>query len=158
MLCAGGCGRMAFCISQVRQEADGLFVSVIWGGPIQTGGQGVGKHLDITTTQGLKGSRKEVMTGIQRRKEYWDRTDWQELWPSLEGCSKNNSSHIYPITLWQIDRGKVETVTDFIFWGSKVTADSDCSHEIKRRLLLERKAMTDLDNVLKSRDITLPTE
>ena len=63
-----------------------------------------------------------------------------------------------PITSWQIDGGKVETVTDFIFGGSKITANSDCNHEIKRRLLLERKAMTFLDGVLKSRDITLPTK
>ena len=59
-----------------------------------------------------------------------------------------------PITSWQIGG---ETVSDFIFWGSKITADGDCSHEIKRHLLLGRKAMTNLDNVLKSRDITLPT-
>ena len=63
-----------------------------------------------------------------------------------------------PITSWQIDGGKMETVTDFIFLGSKITADGDCSHEIKRRLLLGRKAMTNLDSVLKSRDITLLTK
>ena len=63
-----------------------------------------------------------------------------------------------PITSWQIDGETVETVTDFIFGGSKITADGDCSHEIKRRLLLGRKAMTDLDSILKSRDITLPTK
>ena len=62
------------------------------------------------------------------------------------------------ITSWQIDGETVETVTDFIFWGSKITADGDCSHEIKRRLLLGRKVMTNLDNMLKSRDITLPTK
>ena len=62
-----------------------------------------------------------------------------------------------PITSWQIEGEKVETVTGFIFLGSKITADSDCQHEIKRHLLLERKAMTKLDSVLKSRDITLPT-
>jgi len=61
-----------------------------------------------------------------------------------------------PITLWQIDGEKVETATDFIF--SKITADHDCSHEIKRHLLLGRKAMTNLDSILKSRDITLPTK
>ena len=61
-----------------------------------------------------------------------------------------------PITSWQIDGEKVETVTDFIFLSSKITADGDCSHEIKRRLLLGRKAMTNLDNILNSRDITLP--
>ena len=63
-----------------------------------------------------------------------------------------------PITSWQIHGEAMETVTDFIFWGSKITADGDCSHEIKRHLLLGRKAMTNLDSLLKSRDITLPTE
>ena len=63
-----------------------------------------------------------------------------------------------PITSWQIDGETMETVTDFIFLGSKITADGECSHETKRRLLLERKAMTNLDSVLKSRDITLPTK
>ena len=63
-----------------------------------------------------------------------------------------------PITLWQIDREIVETVSDFIFLGSKITADGDCSHEIKRRLLLGRKVMTNLDSILKRRDITLPTK
>ena len=63
-----------------------------------------------------------------------------------------------PITSWQIDVGKVETVPDFIFLGSKITADGDCNHEIKRRLLLGRNAMTNLDSVLKSGDIPLPTK
>ena len=63
-----------------------------------------------------------------------------------------------PITSWQIEGKKVEAVTDFIFLGSKITVDGDCSHEIKRRLLLGRKAMTNLDSVLKSRDITLLTK
>ena len=63
-----------------------------------------------------------------------------------------------PITLWQIDRETMETVTDFIFVGSKITTDGDCSHEIKRRLFLGRKAMTDTDSILKSRDITLLTK
>ena len=63
-----------------------------------------------------------------------------------------------PITSWEIAGETVETVSDFIFWGSKITADGDCSHEIKRRLLLGRKVMTDLDRILKSRDITLPTK
>ena len=63
-----------------------------------------------------------------------------------------------PITSWQIDWLTMERVTDFIFLGSKITADVDCSHEIKRRLLLGRKAMTSIDSILKSRDITLPTK
>ena len=63
-----------------------------------------------------------------------------------------------PITSWEIDRETVETVSDFIFCGSKITADGACSHDIKRRLLLGRKAMTNLDSMLNSRDITLPTK
>ena len=63
-----------------------------------------------------------------------------------------------PITSWQVDEETVETVADFLFLGSKITADGDCSHEIKRRLLLGRKVMTNLDSILKSRDITLPTK
>ena len=63
-----------------------------------------------------------------------------------------------PITSWQIDRETVETVADFILRGSKMNADGDCSHEIKRRLLLGREVMTNLDSILKSRDITLPTK
>ena len=63
-----------------------------------------------------------------------------------------------PITSWQTDGERKETVTEFIFWGSKITANGDCSHEIKRRLPLGRKAMINLDSILKSRDITLPTK
>ena len=63
-----------------------------------------------------------------------------------------------PITSWEIDGQTVETVADFIFLGSKITADGDCSHEIKRRLLLGKKVMTNLDSILKSRDINLPTK
>ena len=63
-----------------------------------------------------------------------------------------------PITSWERDGETVETVSDFIFWGSKITADGDCSHEIKRPLLLGRKVMTNLDSIFKSRDITLPTK
>ena len=63
-----------------------------------------------------------------------------------------------PVTSWQIDGETVETVTDFIFLGSKITTDGDCSHEIKRHLLLGRKVMTNLDSILKSRGITLPTK
>ena len=63
-----------------------------------------------------------------------------------------------PITSWEIDGETVQTVSDFIFWGSKITADGDCSHEIKRCLLLGRKVMTNLDSIFKSRDMTLPTK
>ena len=71
---------------------------------------------------------------------------------------KTNIMASSPITSWEIDGETVETVSDFIFWDSKITADGDCSHEIKRRLLLGRKVMTNLDSILKSRDITLPTK
>ena len=71
---------------------------------------------------------------------------------------KTNIMAYCPITSWQIDGETVETVPDFIFLGSKITADGDCSHEIKRRLLLERKVMTNLDSILKSRDIALSTK
>ena len=63
-----------------------------------------------------------------------------------------------PITSWQIDGEMMETVRDFMFWGYKITADGDCSHEIKRHLFLGKKVMTNLDSILKSRDITLPTK
>ena len=71
---------------------------------------------------------------------------------------KNKIMASSPITSWHTDREKVETVADFIFWGSKVTADGDCSHDIKRCLLLGRKVMTNLNSILKSKDITLPTK
>ena len=70
----------------------------------------------------------------------------------------SNKVPVGPITSWEIDGETVETVSDFIFLGSKITADGDCSHEIKRRLLLGRKVMTNLDSIFKSRDITLPTK
>ena len=70
---------------------------------------------------------------------------------------KTNIMASGPITSWQIDGETVETVTNFIFWGSKIHADGDCSHEIKRCLLLGKRVMTNLDSILKSRDITLPT-
>ena len=71
---------------------------------------------------------------------------------------KTNIMASSPITSWEIDGEIVETVSDFILWGSKITADGDCSHEIKRRLLLGRKVMINLDSIFKSRDITLPTK
>ena len=71
---------------------------------------------------------------------------------------KTNIMASGPITSWQIDGETMETVTDFIFWGCKITVDGDCRHEIKRYLLLERKALTNLDSILKNRDITLRTK
>ena len=85
-----------------------------------------------------------------------ERGEWQSwLKPNIQKTKIMASG---PITSWQIDGETVETVSDFIFRGSKITADGDCSHEIKRRLLLGRKVMTNLDSILKSRDITLPTK
>ena len=78
--------------------------------------------------------------------------------PSPNHIKKLRSWHLGPITPWQIDGEPMETMTDFIFLGSKITADGDCSHEIKRHLLLGRKATTNLDSILKSRDITFPTK
>ena len=74
------------------------------------------------------------------------------------GDQKNKIMASGPITSWEIYGETVETVSDFIFWGSKITADGDCSHEIKRRFVLGRKVMTNLDSILKSRDITLSTK
>ena len=85
-----------------------------------------------------------------------ERGEWKS-WLKLN-IQKTKIMASSPITLWQIDGETVETVADFIFLGSKITADGDCSHEIKRRLLLGRKVMTNLDSILKSRDITLPTK
>ena len=84
-----------------------------------------------------------------------ERGDWKS-WLKTQHSKKIIASG--SIISWQIDGGKVETVTDFIFLGSQITADSDCSHEIKRHLFLGRKAMTNLDSILKSRDITLSTK
>ena len=85
-----------------------------------------------------------------------ERGEWKS-WLKAQ-LSENEDHGICPITSWQIDGETVETVTDFTFLGSKITADGDCSHKIKRRLLLWRKVMTNLDSLLKSRDITLPTK
>ena len=81
---------------------------------------------------------------------------WSRKFPAVP--KKLIESSYGPITSWEIDGETVETVSDFIFLGSKITADGDCSHEIKRHLLLGRKVMTNLDTILKSRDITLPTK
>ena len=90
-----------------------------------------------------------------------------ELWTEVRDIVQETGIKTIPIEKkckkakwlsWEIDGETVETVSDFIFLGSKITADGDCSHEIKRRLLLGRKAMTNLDSILKSRDITLPTK
>ena len=91
-------------------------------------------------------SKEELKSLLMKVKEESEKVNFQKTKIMASG----------PITLWQINGETVETVTDFIFLGSKITADGDCSHEIKRLLLLGRKVMTNLDSILKSRDITLP--
>ena len=92
--------------------------------------------------------------GTKKPLDESERGEWKS-W--LKAQHSENEDH-GPTTSWEIDGETVETVSDFIFLGSKITADGDCSHEIKRRLLLGRKVMTNLDSILKSRDITLPTK
>ena len=92
-------------------------------------------------------------------KSFWMKVKEGSKKPGLKlNIQKTKIMASGPITSWQIDGETMETVTDFIFLGSKITADGDCSHEIKRCLLLGKKAMTNLDTILKTRDITLPTK
>ena len=91
------------------------------------------------------------------RASWWKRKESEKAGLKLD-IQKTKIMASSPVTSWQIEEEKVETVTDFIFLGSKITADSDRSHELKRWLVLERKVMTNLDGVLKSRDITLPAK
>ena len=97
-------------------------------------------------------SKEEIKNLLKKVKEKSEKVDLKL------NIQKTNIMASGPITSWQIDGETMETVKDFIFLGSKITADGDCSHEIKRCLFFERKVMTDRDNILKSRDITLPTK
>ena len=97
-------------------------------------------------------SEEELKSFLMKVKEESEKVDLKLI------IQKTKIMTSGPITSWQIDGETVETMKDFIFWGSKITADGDCSHEIKRCLLLGRKAMTNLDSILKTRDITLPTK
>ena len=108
------------------------------------------KYADDTT---LKAENEEELKGLLMRVKEESKKAGLKL-----NIQKTKIMTSAPITLWQIYGEKVETVTDFIFLCSKITADCDCSHEIKRHLLLGRKAMTNLDSILKSRDITLLTK
>ena len=108
------------------------------------------RYADNTTL--MAESEEELKSLLMKVKEESEKTDLKL------NIQKTKIMASGPITSWQIDRERVETVADFIFRGSKITADGDCSHEIKRRLLLRRKVMTNLDSVLKSRDITLSTK
>ena len=97
-------------------------------------------------------SKEELKSLLMRVKEESDKADLKLI------IQKTKIMASSPITSWQIDGGKLETVPNFIFLGSKITVDGDCSHKIKRCLLLGRKVMTNLDSIFKSRDITLPTK
>ena len=108
------------------------------------------RHADDTTL--MAESEEELKTLLMKVKEESDKAGLNL------NIQKTKIMASGPITSWQIDGETVEAVTDFIFLGSKITADGDCSHKIKRHLLLGRKVMTNLDSILKSRDITLPTK
>ena len=108
------------------------------------------RYADDTTL--MTESEEELKSLLMKMKEESERVDLKL------NIQKTKIMASGPITSWQIDGETMETVRDFILWGSKVTADGDCSHEIKRHLLLGRKAMTNLDSILKSREITLPTK
>ena len=118
---------------------------------IKIGGRNINnlRYLDDTTL--MEESEEELRSLLMRVKEESERAGLKL------NIKKTKIMASSPITAWQIGE-KVKVVTDFLFLGSKITADSDCSHEIRRRLLLGRKAMTNLDSVVKSRDITLPTK
>ena len=107
---------------------------------------------DMQMTPPMAESKEELKSLLMKMKEESEKAGLKL------NIQKTKIMVSYPITSWQIDRETVETVTDFIFWGSKIAADGDYSHEIKRHLLLRRKAMTDLESILKSRDITLLTK
>ena len=107
------------------------------------------RYADDTTL--VAESKKELESLLMKVKEESEKADLKF------SIQKTKIMASGPITSWQIDGETMETVTEFVFLGSKITADGDCSHEIKRCLLLGRKAMTNLDSILKSRDITLPT-
>ena len=108
------------------------------------------RYADDTTL--MAESEEELKSLLMTVKE-----ESEKVWLKLN-IQKTKMMATSPITSWEIDGETVETVSDFIFWGSKITADGDCSHEIKRRLLLGRKVVTNLDSILKSKDITLPTK
>ena len=109
------------------------------------------RYADNTTL--MAESEEELKSLLMKVKE-----DSEKVGLKLINIQKTKIMVSGPITSWEIDGETVETVSDFIFWGSRITADGDCSHEIKRHLLLRIKFMTNLDSIFKSRDITLPTK
>ena len=119
---------------------------------IKTAGRNINnlRYADDTTL--MAESEEELESLLMKVKEETEKVDLKL------NIQKTKIMASGPVTSWEKDGETVETVSDFIFWGSKITADGDCSHEIKRRLLLGRKVMTNLDSIFKSRDITLPTK
>ena len=119
---------------------------------IKIGGRNINnlRYMDDTTL--MPEREEELKSLLMRMKEESERAGLKLT------MKKNNIMASSPITSWKIEREKVKVVTDFLFLGSKITVDDDCSHEIRRQLILGRKAMTNLDSMLKSRDITLPTK
>ena len=108
------------------------------------------RYADDTTF--MAESKEELKSFLMKVKEESEKADLKLNIQKMKSMASGS------ITSWGIDGETVETVSDFIFWGSKITADGDCSHEIKRHLLLGKKVMTNLDSIFKSRDITLPTK
>ena len=119
---------------------------------IKIAGRNINKFRYADDTTIMAESKEKLKSLLMKVKE-----ESEKVCPKLN-IQKTKIKASGPITSWEIDRETVETVSDFIFLGSKITTDGDCSHEIKRRLLLGRKVMTNLDSIFKSRDITLPTK
>ena len=119
---------------------------------IKIAGRNINNHRYADDTTLMAESEEELKSLLMKVKE-----ESEEAGLKLN-IQKTKTMVSSPIPSWQIDGEPMETVSEFIFWGSKITADGDCSHEIKRRLLLGRKVMTNLDSIFKSRDITLPTK
>ena len=119
---------------------------------IKTAGRNINNFRYADDTTLVAGSKEELKSLLMKVKEESEKVGLKL------NIQKTKIMACDPITSWQIGGETVETVADFIFWGSKITADGDCSHEIKKRLLLRKKVMTNLDSILKSRDITLSTK
>ena len=119
---------------------------------IQTAGRNINNLRYADDTIHVAESKEELKSLLMKVKEESEKVGFKL------NIQKTKITVSTPIISWQIDGEIMKTVTDFILWGSKITADGDCCHEIERRLLLGRKAMTNLDSILKSRDITLPTK
>ena len=120
-------------------------------GGIQIAGRNISNLIYADDTTLMAESEEELNSLLMKVKEESEKV-------GLKLNTQKTKMASGPVTSWQIDGEAVETVSIFMFWGSKITADGDCSHEIKRHLLLGRKVVTNLDSILKSRDITLPTK